>query len=66
MSVVDFLDIDNDLKESMYFYLDLIQDHGETNMYGVAPYLAKEFHISKYEARKVLAAWMTDFNNKVS
>jgi len=64
MQVKDF--INNELKESMYFYLDLLVEHGETNMYGAAPYLAKEFHVSKYEARKVLAAWMTDFNNKVS
>ena len=64
MQVKDF--INNELKESMYFYLDLLVEHGETNMYCAAPYLAKEFHVSKYEARKVLAAWMTDFNNKVS
>lgn len=47
-------------KESIFFYLDLLRDSGETNMYGAAPYIANEFSISKYEARDVLAEWMKE------
>lgn len=52
--------IERNDKESYYFYLDMLRDSGRINMYGAAPYLAKEFAISKYEARDVLAEWMKE------
>ena len=64
-------DLGPDLKESIneasdkdkpYFdFLLALRDSGATNMFGAAPYLQKEFGMSKSEARKILAEWMKSF-----
>jgi hypothetical protein len=46
-----------------YFeYLDELRKSGETNMYGAAPYLQREFGLSRTEARNILLAWMESFS----
>lgn len=45
-----------------YFsYLNELRESGVTNMYGAAPYLQKEFGLSKHEARDILKQWMESF-----
>lgn len=48
-----------------YFrYLEKLRDSGETNMYGAAPYLQREFPELSFDperAKKVLIAWIESF-----
>jgi len=45
-----------------YFsYLNVLRESGVTNMFGSAPYLQKEFCLSKHEARDILKQWMESF-----
>lgn len=46
-----------------YFkYLEELRKSGETNMFGAAPYLAKEFGINNSTARNILAEWMENYD----
>lgn len=46
-----------------YFdYLVELRDSGEINMWSAAPYLEREFGISRQEARKILLAWIESFD----
>jgi hypothetical protein len=50
--------------EQLHFYfayLDELRNSGVTNMFGAAPYLAREFAIPLPEARKELALWTKTF-----
>jgi hypothetical protein len=48
-----------------YFeYLDDLRASGETNMFGAAPYLARQFDIGIHEARAVLAQWQDTFTDE--
>lgn len=50
----------NEMKE--YFdYLVELRDSGETNMWGAAPYLEREFGLSRKEAKDILLAWIDSF-----
>ena len=51
-------------KTEHYAYLDVLRETGAINMLAAAPYLADEFDLDKYEARKVLSNWMKDFGKK--
>jgi hypothetical protein len=42
-------------------YLDDLRESGVTNMFGAAPYLAREFGMEPREARGVLSYWMATF-----
>lgn len=46
-----------------YFkYLEALRKSGETNMFGAASYLAKEFGINNSAARNILAEWMENYD----
>ena len=51
-----------------YFdYLERLQQSGETNMYGAAPYLQSEFpelRDNRSRAGDILLAWIRTFNEK--
>ena len=47
-----------------WIYLENLRRSGVTNMFGAAPYLAENFGLSKYEARKILADWTENYNEK--
>ena len=48
-------------------FLDELRESGITNMFGAAPYLAKQFPaLNKAQARDVLAYWMETFPRKTS
>jgi len=42
-------------------FLDELRISGDTNMYGAAPYLQREFDIPRDEARVILSYWMKSF-----
>ena len=50
--------------EDMLFWLDDIRDSGLINMFGAAPYVRKEFNLSKRDARAVLSYWMKTFGER--
>jgi hypothetical protein len=54
-------------EDRMYFdFLLTLRDSGKTNMFGAAPYLERQFGMSKKEAREVLSKWMRSFNESVN
>ena len=52
------------LTEDMLYYLDILRDSGVTNMFAAAPYVRKEFSLSKREARVVHNYWMETFGER--
>lgn len=47
--------------EKYFDYLEKLRESGETNMFGAAPYLQREFPELAHDrdrAREILAAWM--------
>lgn len=44
-----------------YQYLEDLRASGDTNMYGAAPYLQRDFGLKKGEARDVLSSWMDNY-----
>tara|TARA_Y100000361_G_C10979414_1_gene248240 strand:- start:395 stop:565 length:171 start_codon:yes stop_codon:yes gene_type:complete len=47
-----------------HFYLDLLQDSGEINMFGAPSVLQDVFNISKKEAIEVTTEWMESKRKK--
>ena len=47
-----------------FVYLENLRRSGITNMFGAAPYLAEEFDLDMREARKILSAWMSNYDRK--
>lgn len=52
------------MKAEYYQYLDDLRESGETNMFGAAAYLVREFGLTNKEATKVLTDWMRDFESR--
>ena len=55
--------MENELKEEIFTYLDMLRKTGETNMMGAGIYLQGGFHLSKKEAQTYLLAWMKGDTN---
>lgn len=49
-------------KNEYWLYLERLRRSGETNMYGAAPYLMRDFGLSKGDAYRILADWMDNYN----
>ena len=45
-----------------WIYLERLRRSGETNMFGAALYLTREFEVSLKEANKILVDWMENYN----
>jgi hypothetical protein len=59
--------VNESIEDKPYFdFLNALRDSGATNMFGAAPYLQKEFGLSRSEARKVLGKWMKSFESAVN
>lgn len=56
--------IESDLLDEMFDYLDMVRETGQINMFGAAPWLEKEYKISRQDARSVLSAWMKSFGTR--
>ena len=44
-----------------WIYLEKLRRSGIMNMYGAAPYLAKEFNLTRQEALDILVDWMKNY-----
>ena len=42
-------------------YLIALRDSGETNMWGAAPYIQREFNVTYQEAKQILIEWIQSF-----
>lgn len=45
-----------------WLFLENLRRSGETNMYGAAPYLVKEFGMNMQEAIEILVDWMLNYD----
>ena len=54
-------DINMEIKDEVFEYLEELRDSGETNMFGAGPYLMQEFSIDKRAAQAWLTLWMGSF-----
>lgn len=50
--------------EDYFDYLVELRDSGETNMWGAAPYLVREFGVTYEESKKILVRWIESFDKK--
>ena len=50
--------------EDVFTYLDELRESGETNMFGAAPYVQREYGISMDDARALTSLWMATFNRE--
>lgn len=55
---MSYIKADNDYEQQMFDYLEELRQSGETNMFGAAPYLQREFKIPLGEAKRTLVRWM--------
>tara|TARA_R100000458_G_scaffold15891_1_gene13560 strand:+ start:326 stop:517 length:192 start_codon:yes stop_codon:yes gene_type:complete len=53
-------DITDKQKGEVYRFLDELQKSGITNMFGAAVDIQAEFYVTRQQARRLLAAWMSD------
>jgi len=45
-------------------YLIDLRDSGVTNMWGAAPYIEREFGVTRQEAKDILLEWIKSFDKK--
>lgn len=50
--------------QQIYDYLDALRSSGAINMFGAAPYVAREFGLTQRDARRVWSLWVDTFNEK--
>jgi hypothetical protein len=46
------------LTQEHHDYLIQLRDSGETNMWGAAPYIEREFGVSRLSAKTILLEWI--------
>ena len=51
-------------QETIFEYLDELRASGETNMYGAAAYLQRDFGLDSREAMKLTLEWMDTFEER--
>ena len=49
------------LQEEVNLFLDELRKTGSINMFGAAPYVAKQFGVNGQEARSLVVNWMENF-----
>lgn len=49
------------LEDDYLVYLDELRESGITNMWGAAPYVQREFGLSRSDARVTVLYWMESF-----
>jgi hypothetical protein len=50
------------MRPRVYDYLVELRDSGETNMWGAAPYLVRQFGLTHQEAGQILVDWIRSFD----
>ena len=51
-------------QEEHLTYLDDLRESGITNMFGAAPYLAKNFGLTRQASKDILVYWMKTFEKR--
>ena len=51
-----------ELEKEVFNYLNDLRSSGETNMFGAAPYVVRQFDIPKSEANSLCVLWMKNFS----
>ena len=51
-------------KEEYFQYLDALRESAVTNMFGAAPYLEREFDLTRKDANDILIEWMKTFEQR--
>jgi hypothetical protein len=46
------------LTQEHHDFLIELRDSGETNMWGAAPYIEREFNVSRADAKTILLEWI--------
>lgn len=46
------------LTQEHYDFLSCLRDSGETNMWGAAPYIEREFGVPYVDAKNILVEWI--------
>jgi hypothetical protein len=54
------------LQEEVNLFLDDLRESGDINMFGAAPYVEREFGVSRYDARDLVKNWMQTFGERQS
>ena len=52
------------LQEEVNLFLDDLRESGDINMFGAAPYVEREFGVSRYDARDLVKNWMQTFGER--
>jgi hypothetical protein len=50
-----------DLRDECFEYLNTLRESGVTNMFGAGPYLESAFDLNRREAKDMLMDWMKNF-----
>ena len=51
-------------KEEVFEYLDELRESGETNMFGAASYIKKDFGYTEKQSIELLLEWMETFEER--
>ena len=54
----------NQNKNEVFLYLEELRESGETNMFGAAKFIRKDFECSKKMSIRYLSEWMKTYNTK--
>lgn len=49
-------------EKTVFSYLNDLRVSGETNMFGAAPYIEREFRLRPVESQTLLSLWMKNFD----
>ena len=55
----------NHYENEVFLYIEELRESGETNMFGVAPYIQERFQMSRKDARDILSLWMKSYDRGV-
>ena len=53
--------IDREEQEKVFKYFNDLRESGEVNMFGAAPFLARDLGYDVSESREWLSKWMSEF-----
>lgn len=50
--------------EEQLEFLDRLRERGTTNMYGAAPYVERQYGVTKTESKEIVKEWMSTFEER--
>jgi hypothetical protein len=61
METIERIRMNEEQMKEYFDYLVELRDSGETNMWGAAPYIQREFGVTYQESKEILLAWIKSF-----